>query len=145
MVDFKRFPELTNSQMAIYYFESPHKQITEGLMAKVVKVTDGDTIRVETNFRDFDFPVRLSKIQAAELNEGGEESKNWLEERILGEEVYIKVNPNNRVGKWGRILGEIFHGGVSMNDLSMQVGHSVPFGQGANLIDFQKELDRWEL
>ena len=44
--DFKQFPELTNSQMVMYYFQSPHKQITEPFEAKVVKVTDGDTIRV---------------------------------------------------------------------------------------------------
>ena len=27
--DFKKWPELRNSQMALYYFESPHRQITE--------------------------------------------------------------------------------------------------------------------
>ncbi len=129
MVDFDKFPELTNAQLAIYYWESPHKQITESFMAKVVKVTDGDSIRVETDFRDFDFPVRFSLIDAPELNEGGEESKNWLEELILGEEVYIKVDPDNRIGKWGRILGEVFLDGVSINYESLNNRFSVPFGQ----------------
>ena len=45
--DFKNFPELTNRQMQVYYFESPHKQVTEDFRGRVIKVTDGDTIRVE--------------------------------------------------------------------------------------------------
>ena len=67
--DFKLFPELTNRQMQEYYFQSPHKQITENFAAKVVKVTDGDTIRVEVDFRDFDFPIRIAetKINPAEI------------------------------------------------------------------------------
>jgi len=48
--DFKKFPELTNNQMQIYYFESPHKQITEDFKARVVDVHDGDTIKVEVDF-----------------------------------------------------------------------------------------------
>jgi len=128
MHDFQKFPELTNSQMAFYYFESPHKQIIEGFMAKVIKVSDGDTIRVQADFRDFNFPVRFAYIDAPELNEGGKESKSWLENQILGKEVYIKVNPNNRVGKWGRLIGDVFHMGESMSRASLREMHSVPFG-----------------
>ena len=127
--DFKRFPELTNSQMQFYYFDSPHQQITEGFMGEVVKVTDGDSIRVKTDFRDFDFPVRFAHINAPEMNEGGAESKSWLEEQIMGEEVYVKVNPYNRVGKFGRIIGEVFFAGASMSQLSLMTGNSFPFGE----------------
>ncbi|MEA2037866.1 MAG: hypothetical protein U9O94_10250, partial [Nanoarchaeota archaeon] len=115
--DFKKHPELKDGQMQFYYFESPHKQITEGFLGKVVKVTDGDTIRVETDFRDFTFPVRLSRIAAPEIKEeGGLASAKWLAEKILGEEVYIKVNPHNRVGKWGRIIGDVMLGRESMSE-----------------------------
>jgi endonuclease YncB( thermonuclease family) len=129
MVDFDKFPELTNAQLAIYGFDSPHKQITEGFMAEVVKVTDGDSIRVETDFRDFIFPVRLAYINAPELSEGGAESKSFLENQILGEEVYVKVNPNNRVGKFGRIIGDVFHGGASMSQLALMTGNAFAFGE----------------
>ena len=44
--DFNRFPELTTSQMAESYFESPHKQVSGDFRATVVKVHDGDTITV---------------------------------------------------------------------------------------------------
>ena len=92
--DFKKFPELTNSQMDIHYFESPHEQIFENFHAKVVKVTDGDTIRVLWDRRNFDFPVRLIDINAPEMGEGGEESQSWLERQILGKDVEILINPD---------------------------------------------------
>ena len=128
--DFKKYPELTNAQMQLYYFQSPHKQITDNFKAVVVKVTDGDTIRVETDFRDFNFPIRFSKIAAPELNEkGGEESQRWLEKQIMGEEIEIMMDPNNRVEKWGRLLGEVMHGGFNINEMSLINGKSIPFSE----------------
>ncbi len=126
--DFKLFPELTNSQMEFYYFESPHRQIREGFMAKVVRIIDGDTIDVRWQDRDFNFPVRLRDIDAPELKEGGVESALWLEKQIKGEEVYIQIDSNLRVGKFGRIIGDVIFGGQSMSDLSLMLGYSVPFG-----------------
>ena len=131
MHDFKRFPELTNSQMQFYYFESPHRQISEGFVAKVVKVTDGDSIRVRWSERNFDFPVRFAYINAPEMSEGGRESKKWLENQIMNKEIYVKVNPRNRVGKFGRIIGEVFSDGVSVNFESLREQQSRPFGQEA--------------
>ena len=60
--NFKLFPELTNNQMQFYYFESPHRQIIEDFRAKVVQVTDGDTIRVKWDERKFDFPTNFSSL-----------------------------------------------------------------------------------
>ena len=123
--DFKRFPELTNGQMGLYYFDSPHQQITEDFFARVIKVTDGDTIRVETDFRDFSFPIRFSNILAAELNEkGGKESQSWLESQILNEEVEIILHPT-RVEKWGRLLAQVRHKGFDMGELSIQNNKSI--------------------
>ena len=123
--DFKNFPELTNNQMQFYYLESPHKQITEDFRAKVVKVTDGDTVRLRVDFRDFDFPLRLSRIAAPENDEeGGTESRKWLESKILGEEVTIQLT-KKRVEKWGRLLGEIMFFGMSVGEESIQMGHAV--------------------
>ena len=126
--DFKKFPELRNNQMVIYYFDSPHKQIDFDFRAKVVKVIDGDTFKVKWEERDFEFPIRMSTIAAPERNEqGGAESKRWLENQILNKEVDILINPNNRVGKWGRLLGEVISEGLNINDLSIIEGQSVPF------------------
>lgn len=126
--DFKLFPELTNRQMALYYFDSPHTQIGDNFEARVVKVTDGDTIRVEWKERDFDFPIRLSNIAAPELNEeGGEKSRSWLENQIMGEDIMVIINKQNRVEKWGRLLGEIMHMGININEASKANGHALQF------------------
>jgi|24BtaG_2_1085350.scaffolds.fasta_scaffold00228_13 endonuclease YncB( thermonuclease family) len=114
--DFKNFPELTNSQMQFYYFDSPHQQITENFKAKVTKVIDGDTIKVRTDFRDFDFKIRMAKIAAPEkTEEGGIEAQKHLESLILNEDVDVVINKNNRVGKWGRLIGEIILFGMNIN------------------------------
>ncbi len=123
--DFKQFPELTNSQMQIYYFESPHRQITEPFMAKVVKVTDGDTIRVTWEERDFNFPIRFAELAAPELDEaGGIESQSWLESMILDEEVEI-IPTKMRVEKWGRLLANVIFLGLDVSRQSIENGHAV--------------------
>lgn len=127
--DFVRFPELTNSQMDVYYWNSPHKQIVDSFHCRVVKVTDGDTIRVETNFRDFDFPIRLLDINAPEMNEGGQEAKDWLTDQVLNAEIEVIVDPFQRVGKWGRLLGKIFHRGMDMGETMMILGLATKFDE----------------
>lgn len=126
--DFKRFPELSNRQASIYYWDSPHVQIFTDFDGKVKRVIDGDTIRVETDFRDFDTIVRFAYTNSPEMNAGGLESKRWLESQILGKEVHIGINPKNRVGKFGRIIGNVMFEGESMNSASLREMHSVPFG-----------------
>lgn len=128
--DFKRFPELTNNQMSLYYFDSPHQQITEDFDARVVKVVDGDTIRVETSFRNFDFPIRMSNLLAPELNEqGGVRSRDKLADIILGQDIEIIINKDNRVGKWGRLLGEVRHKGFDVAEEMKTGGFAVDLGQ----------------
>ena len=123
--DFKRFPELTNSQMQIYYFDSPHKQIIEPIIARVVKVIDGDTIRVEWSERDFSFPIRMAEVAAPELDErGGTEGQSFLEKQILGEEVEIRPT-RSRVEKWGRLLANVNFLGMDMSQQVIDAGHGV--------------------
>lgn len=123
--DFKRFPELSNSQMPIYYFQSPHKQILEPFSAKVVKVIDGDTIRVKWTERNFDFPIRMAELAAPELDErGGPASQSWLESQILDETVEI-LPTKSRVEKWGRLLANIIFFGMDMSAQSIDNGHAV--------------------
>ena len=125
--DFKAFPELTNNQMQFYYFDSPHKQMIEPFNAKVIRVKDGDTIQVTMDDRDFDFPIRLARIAAPELDEqGGEKSQKWLEKELLNEEIEIILIPS-RVGKFGRLIGEVNHFGRNMNNLSLDLQYSIKF------------------
>ena len=126
--DFVAFPELTNGQMNQFYFDSPHKQITEDFEGEVVKVHDGDTITMRTNFRDFDFQVRFVSTNAPELSEdGGERSRVWLDNIILNQIVTVRVDKKNRVGKFGRLLGNVEFGGMSINEASIINGMATPF------------------
>ena len=123
--DFNRYPELTNSQMSFYYFDSPHQQIAEDFDARVVKVSDGDTIRVTCDFRDFDFPIRFSNIMAAELSEGGHASRDHLKRLIEGALVEVIIDKTKRVGKWGRLLARIKHKGFDVGEQMIADGHAV--------------------
>ena len=127
--DFDKFPELTNQQINDIGFTSPHPQITEDFRAVVTKVHDGDTITLECDFRDFAFPLRFLDIDAQELSEGGAEVRDWLKEQILGEEVEIKINKNNRVGKYGRLLGYVIHKGLNLNEMMLASGMVQKFGK----------------
>lgn len=124
--DFKRFPELTNNQMGIFYFDSPHQQIAEDFDARVIKVVDGDTIRVTVGFRDFDFPIRISNLLAPELNEkGGVKSRNHLRGLIEGKLVEIIINKANRVGKFGRLLGQVKERGFDIGLQMIEEGFAI--------------------
>lgn len=153
--DFRNFPELANSQMALYYWDSPFKQITEDFDAEVIKVHDGDTITLRWFLRDFEFPLRLSNISAREMKEtalrdtssqlsaDGKESQSWLENKILGETVHIKINPENRVEKFGRLLGQVEFMGLDVGEESIIAGMSVPWADRnqMSIPDFNKQLD----
>lgn len=125
--NYKKYPELTNKQLEEMPFDSPHIQIKEDFEAEVVKVHDGDTITLKTSFRDFDFPLRFLNIDTAEMNEGGDIARDWLRERILGKTVMIKINTKNRVGKFGRLLGEVISDGINVNEEEIMLGLAKPF------------------
>ena len=91
--DWKKYPELTNTQMSELQFQSPHHQITEDFTATVSKVHDGDTITLSVDFRNFTFPIRLLDIDAPELNAPrGHDVRDWLINQIEGEMVDIKMD-----------------------------------------------------
>ena len=115
--------------MVIYYWESPHRQIQEDFFGRVVKVHDGDTIKVQWSEREKPVTVRLAQIAAPELDEeGGIKSKEWLRNQIEDEYVQIKIDRKLRVGKWGRILGKVFFQGMDINEMSREQGKAIRFG-----------------
>ena len=129
--DYNNFPELTNKQLAEFGFMSPHEQITRDFVAEVIKVSDGDTVTLRVDFRDFDFPLRFLSVDAPELNTGipGEEAKNFLAEMVEGEQVIVKIDRFNRVGRYGRLLGDIVIDGIVVSDIMQQLGFALPFGR----------------
>ena len=143
MHDFKNWPELRNNELDFYYWQSPHKQLFETFDAKVIRVHDADTIIVRIPERDFDFPVRFSNSSARELKEkperdtshqlcaDGPTAQQWLEEKILGEDVTV-ILTKTRVEKWGRLLGKVRFQGMDLGEELTWNGMAVPW---ANRID----------
>ena len=127
--DYENYPELSNKQLQDIGFTSPFVQYTEDFRATVIKVYDGDTISVATPDRDFIFPIRMLKINSREMGEGGEEAQVWLENQILNKEVDVLIDPENRVGKYGRLLGTIISQGLDVAQEQINLGLALPFGQ----------------
>jgi len=126
--DYEKYPELSNAELETLSFDSPHPQITSDFLARVIKVHDGDTVTLQTTFRDFDFPLRFSDIDAPELNAGGDVARDWLKDKIEGQDVEIKIDPKNRVEKWGRLLGSVFYRGMEIGQEEMYLGLAKPYG-----------------
>lgn len=147
--DFNQYPELSDAELAIFGFMSPHVQIEEDFEGVVIRVHDGDTLTIRTDFRDFDFPVRLLSIDAPELNTGvpGAESRDFARDLVEGEAVTVRIDRSNRVDKYGRLLGDIIIKGINLGDALVNSGHAVPFAQRlqAELPDLNKVLreNRW--
>ena len=127
--DWDKYPELTNSELQELYFLSPHTQIMNDFTATVEKIHDGDTISLSTPFRSFVFPLRFLDIDAPELNSGGDVARDWLKSKLEHQEVEIKIDPDNRVEKWGRLLGRVFYRGMDVGQEELYLGLVKPFDQ----------------
>lgn len=140
--DYNKYPELRNSEIEVLQFTSPHKQITEDFEAVVVKVHDGDTITLQTDFRDFKFPLRFLGIDAPEMNAGGEVARDWLKNRILNQTIKVLIDRKNRVGKYGRLLGKVFYGGMDIGEEEIRLGLATTFDnrRETELPNLNKEL-----
>ena len=105
---------------------------------KVTKVVDGDTIDVMLDL-GFDIKyksrVRLFGIDTPESRtrdkvekKYGLLSKKFLQEQIKkSKKVTIKTYKGDETGKFGRILGDVFIDGKSVNSLMCQKGHAVEY------------------
>lgn len=147
--DFKNYPELTDNEIQRFGLVSPHVQFTEDFHAVVVRVHDGDTFTLRSELRSFDFPLRLLGVDAPELNTGapGEEARDFVKGLVENEEVKIVINRKNRVGKYGRLLGDVVVGGISLSSLLLGLGYAKPFDQRreSDLPDMNKtlRLNQW--
>lgn len=125
--DFTRFPDLTTNQMQFYYFESPHRQITEDFWGRCVEVHDGDTAHIKWSERDELVRVRFAGVDAPELNEPrGHESRDWMKNRIEGRYVHVALEPE-RTDKFGRILGRVFEAGSDVGLELIAFGYAEVF------------------
>lgn len=126
--DWKNYPELSNTELQEICLLSPHPQITHDFAATVVRVHDGDTISLSTSFRDFVFPMRFLDIDSPELSHGGDLARDYVKGLIEGQDVQIEIDPNNRVEKYGRLLGRVKYNGLDVGQMEISLGLAKPFG-----------------
>lgn len=114
---------------------------------KVTKVVDGDTIDVVLDM-GFDIlfaqRVRLFGIDTPESRtrdkiekKYGLKSKKYLQEQLKkAKKITIKTYKSSETGKFGRILGDVWCDGKSVNQLMCKVGHAVAYyGQNKSLVE----------
>lgn len=82
------------------------------LNAKIVGITDGDTVTVLDNTKKF-YKVRLDQIDAPERRQPyGNRAKQHLSTLVYNKVVTIDWNAKDR---YGRLLGTIFYQGNNIN------------------------------
>ena len=114
---------------------------------KVIKVVDGDTIDVILDM-GFDIMykqrVRLFGIDTPESRtrdkvekKYGLKAKKFLQDQLKkATSITIRTYKGEEKGKFGRILGDIWCDGISVNVLMCRVGHAVAYyGQNKELIE----------
>ena len=114
---------------------------------KVIKVVDGDTIDVMLDL-GFDIMyksrVRLFGIDTPESRTSdktekkyGLMSKKFLQDELKNaKKISIKTYKGEETGKFGRILGDVFVDGKSVNMKMVKEGHAVQYyGQNKSLIE----------
>ena len=124
---------------------------------KVTKVVDGDTIDVildmgfdimyKQRVRLFGIDTPESRTRDLEEKKYGLLSKKFLQEHLKSaSRIAIKTYKGDETGKFGRILGDVWCDGVSVNKLMCKKGYAVEYyGQNKNLVEAAHMKNRKKL
>ena len=114
---------------------------------KVTKIVDGDTIDVlldmgfdilyQQRVRLFGIDTPESRTRDKEEKKYGLLSKYFLKAELsLGKKITVKTYKGDETGKFGRILGDIWIDGKSVNQKMCDKGYAVPYyGQNKELVE----------
>ena len=114
---------------------------------KVTKVVDGDTIDVtldmgfdilyQQRVRLFGIDTPESRTRDKEEKKYGLLSKYFLKDALSnGKKITIKTYKGDETGKFGRILGDVWIDGKSINQTMCDKGYAVAYyGQNKNLVE----------
>jgi len=114
---------------------------------KVTKIVDGDTIDVlldmgfdilyQQRVRLFGIDTPESRTRDKEEKKYGLLSKYFLKDALSnGKKITIKTYKGDETGKFGRILGDVWIDGKSVNQTMCDKGYAVPYyGQNKDLVE----------
>ena len=114
---------------------------------KVTKIVDGDTIDVlldmgfdilyQQRVRLFGIDTPESRTRDLEEKKYGLLSKYFMKAELsLGKKITVKTYKGDETGKFGRILGDIWIDGKSVNQKMCDKGYAVPYyGQNKDLVE----------
>ena len=114
---------------------------------KVTKIVDGDTIDVlldmgfdilyQQRVRLFGIDTPESRTRDKEEKKNGLLSKYFLKDALSnGKKITIKTYKGDETGKFGRILGDGWIDGKSVNQTMCDKGYAVPYyGQNKELVE----------
>ena len=114
---------------------------------KVIKVVDGDTIDVmldlgfdimyKSRVRLFGIDTPESRTRDVIEKEYGMMSKKYLTDKLKSaKKISIKTYKGEETGKFGRILGDVFVDGKSVNLMMCNEGYAVKYyGQNKKLVE----------
>lgn len=126
-------------QSTIKVAEPTIPEVLEEYDAKVVGITDGDTIRVLTESKE-EVKIRLEGIDAPEKGqEFSRQSTNALKSAVGGHTVRIRVTGKD---KYGRTLAYVLAGEVDVNQRMIEQGwawHFKKYNSEGRLADAETE------
>lgn len=112
--------ELQNTHISGFSLGKPVKQ-TQELQGKVVKVIDGDTIRVLDSAKQ-EHKIRLYGIDAPEKKQAfGNKAREYLASLIAGKEVKVLVKDKDR---YQRNIGLVELNGMDINKEMVKNGYA---------------------
>ncbi|WP_044784413.1 MULTISPECIES: thermonuclease family protein [Bacillus cereus group] len=106
-------------------------------LARVISVTDGDTItvsllsnsengignkgkRLQIRFLGIDTPE--SKKKGVPIQPGAIEASNRVKQLLTGKKIYIEYEPNNTIDKFNRVLAYVFMDDILVQELLLKEG-----------------------
>ncbi len=112
----------------------------------IVKIIDGDTfdcimdlgfdVLLEARVRMMGIDTPESRTRDLEEKKFGLLAKEWLIEKLDGEELIVTTEVDNEKGKFGRILGTVWAEGININEQMIEEHMAVRYhGQAKSDIE----------
>lgn len=122
-------------------------------VSQVTKVIDGDTCDVildlgfdiyhKCRIRLFGMDTPESRTRDLEEKKRGLLSKEYLKEKLKAEKLTVKTYKGEETGKFGRVLGDIYADGVSINQTMVEEGYAVAYyGQNKDDVEAAHMVNR---